>query len=254
MIPIRDDNPTLRAPVITLLLIAANLAVWLLVEGAGAERPLLAAVCSYALVPGELTGRAHESAIDLGPALCMLGQGPRWWTIATSMFLHGGWFHVLGNMWFLWIFGNNVEDAMGRARFLAFYLACGLCAALAQILVDPASTSPMLGASGAIGGVMGAYIVLFPRVRVQLLVFLGIFITTVWVPAYLMLGYWLLLQVLGTVVPGLTGAGGVAFAAHVGGFLAGLVLVSLFKNRELIERHRTRFGGPWQPPAQRGMW
>ena len=254
MIPIRDDNPTLRTPVITVLLIAANVLVWLAIEGAGSERPLLTAVCSLALVPGELTGRAREAVVDLGPALCAIGAAPRWWTLVSSMFLHGSWFHLLGNLWFLWVFGNNVEDAMGRARFLAFYLTCGLAAAAAQILMDPGSTLPMLGASGAIGGVMGAYVVLFPRVRVQLLVFLGIFITTVWVPAFVMLGYWLLLQVLGALVPGLAGAGGVAFAAHVGGFVAGLVLVTLFRNPELIERHRTRFGGPYQPPSPRGMW
>jgi membrane associated rhomboid family serine protease len=241
MVPIRDENPTLRAPVVTLALIAANVVVWLLVEGAGAAQPMLSAVCSLALVPGELTGRAASDTIDLGPALCVLPDAPRAWTLVSSMFLHGGWLHLIGNMWFLWVFGNNVEDAMGRWRFLAFYLACGLCAAGAQILTGPSSMTPMLGASGAIGGVMGAYVALYPRVRVQLLVFLGFFITTVWVPAFLMLGYWVVVQVLSALVADQS-AGGVAFAAHVGGFLAGLALVVPFRSKRLLEQHRRTFG------------
>src|SRR5262245_34810730 len=149
------------------------------------------------------------------------------------MFTHGGWFHIIGNMWFLWIFGNNVEDSMGRARFAVFYLLCGLAAAGAQILADPSSPIPMVGASGAIGGVMGAYVVLYPRVKIDMLLPIGFFITMVRVPAYFMLGYWFLLQILGGAVPALTGVaqGGVAFWAHVGGFLAGVLLVFLFRNR-----------------------
>ena len=145
--------------------------------------------------------------------------------------------HIIGNMWFLWIFGNNVEDSMGHVRFALFYVLCGLVAAAGQILSNPDAAVPMVGASGAIGGVMGAYIVLYPRVHVHMLVFLGFFITTFAVPAVFMLGYWFLLQLIGGV--GAIGArgGGTAFWAHVGGFVAGAVLVWIFKNPELLNRH-----------------
>jgi membrane associated rhomboid family serine protease len=152
------------------------------------------------------------------------------------MFLHGGWFHLIGNMWFLWVFGNNVEDSMGRLRYLFFYLICGLAAAATQTWVNPASAVPMVGASGAISGVMGAYVVLYPRVRVHVLVILVIFITRIVVPAYLMLGYWFFLQVIGG---GLASSeGGVAFWAHAGGFVAGAVLISIFRDPELVAQHR----------------
>jgi membrane associated rhomboid family serine protease len=157
------------------------------------------------------------------------------------MFLHGGWMHLIGNMWFLWLFGNNVEDSMGRGRFIAFYLLCGLGAALAQVFADPSSIVPMVGASGAISGVMGAYIVLYPRVRVFTLIPLGFFITSLALPAWVMLGYWMVLQVVG----GLGGAdAGVAFWAHVGGFVAGVVLVKLFARADHVAAHKARH---WQP-------
>jgi membrane associated rhomboid family serine protease len=152
------------------------------------------------------------------------------------MFLHGGWFHLIGNMWFLWLFGNNVEDSMGHVRYLVFYLLCGVAAAATQTAVSPASIVPMVGASGAISGVMGAYVVLYPRVRVHMLVVLFVFITRIVVPAYVMLGYWFLLQLLGGSMA--QGEGGVAFWAHVGGFVAGAVLISMFKDRELVREHR----------------
>ncbi|MGH7945855.1 MAG: rhomboid family intramembrane serine protease [Opitutaceae bacterium] len=152
------------------------------------------------------------------------------------MFLHGGWLHLIGNMWFLWIFGNNVEDAMGHFRFVAFYLLCGAAAALAQTATDPDSVIPMVGASGAIGGVMGAYVLLYPRVHVHLLVVLGFYVTTFAVPAVFMLGYWFLLQLVsGWSTMG--AKGGVAFWAHAGGFIAGAVLLFVFRNRALLERH-----------------
>jgi membrane associated rhomboid family serine protease len=153
------------------------------------------------------------------------------------MFMHGGWMHIIGNMWFLWIFGNNIEDSMGHARFAVFYLLCGLAAALLQIVSAPDSGVPMVGASGAIGGVMGAYILLYPRVNVHMLIFLGIFITTVTVPAYFMLGYWFLLQIFGG-LGSLGGVGGgVAFWAHIGGFVAGALLVLVFRDPEMVARH-----------------
>jgi membrane associated rhomboid family serine protease len=239
MIPIRDENPTLRTPLMTIAIIVVNVLVWLLVQGAGAERALVVSVCSLGVIPGELTGQAAGEAVRLAPGLaCVIDQQPSWHTLVSSMFLHGSWFHLIGNMWFLWVFGNNVEDSMGRARFVAFYLLCGVAAAGAQILVDPKSPIPMVGASGAIGGVMGAYVVLYPRVRVVILAILGFFITTFRVPAFLMLGYWFLLQVIGG-LPQLGGSSaGVAFWAHIGGFLAGVIAVWIFRDRALVERHR----------------
>jgi membrane associated rhomboid family serine protease len=156
------------------------------------------------------------------------------------MFMHGGWFHILGNMWFLWVFGDNVEDAMGPVRYVIFYLLCGLAAAAAQVATDPASTIPMVGASGAIGGVMGGYARLYPRARIETLVPLGFYFTTFAVPAYVMLGYWFLIQILGG-IPALAGAGGgVAFWAHVGGFAAGVILVGPFRRRDLLVAHLAR--------------
>jgi membrane associated rhomboid family serine protease len=167
-----------------------------------------------------------------------------WLTALTSMFMHGSWFHIVGNMWFLWVFGNNVEDSMGRVRFLVFYLLCGLAAALAQVATDPASAIPMVGASGAISGVMGGYLVLYPQVRVFCLVFLGFFVTSIALPASMMLLYWLALQFVSGLAAFGGEGGGVAFWAHVGGFVAGLILVKLFAQRAYIEAHRA---GHWQP-------
>jgi membrane associated rhomboid family serine protease len=150
--------------------------------------------------------------------------------------MHGSWFHIISNMWFLWIFGNNVEDSMGHLRFVLFYLLCGVAAALLQIFSNPASAVPMVGASGAIGGIMGAYVLLFPRVHVHLLIFLGFFVTTIAVPAFLMLGYWFILQLIGG-FGAAGGEGGVAFWAHVGGFVAGALLVLLFRNKRLLAKH-----------------
>jgi membrane associated rhomboid family serine protease len=134
MFPIRDDNPTLRTPVITIALIAVNVLAWVLVQGLGSDTRLVASVCELGLIPGEITAQARERAVELAPGvLCVVDARPSWHTLVTSMFMHGSWMHIIGNMWFLWIFGNNVEDAMGRARFLAFYLLCGLAAAGAQI-------------------------------------------------------------------------------------------------------------------------
>jgi membrane associated rhomboid family serine protease len=163
------------------------------------------------------------------------------------MFLHGSWMHLLGNMWFLWIFGDNVEDSMTRPRFAAFYLLCGLAAALAQVATGPASGVPMVGASGAISGVMGAYLVLYPRVRVFTLVPLGFFLTTIALPAWMMLVYWIGIQVVSGLAS--TGqAGGVAFWAHVGGFVAGLVLVKAFARRDHVAAHKARH---WEPSRVR---
>jgi membrane associated rhomboid family serine protease len=168
--------------------------------------------------------------------------------VFTSMFIHGGWMHLIGNMWFLWIFGNNIEDSMGHGRYVVFYLLCGVAAALLQVLLNPASVVPMVGASGAISGVMGAYLVLYPRVRVWTLVVIGFFVTSIALPAWTMLLYWMAIQF----VSGLTGLfsderGGVAFWAHVGGFVAGLVLIKLFARSDDVIAHREH---QWRPSGR----
>jgi len=242
MFPYRDDNPTLRTPIVTIGLIVITCVVWVVVQGAGSALPLARSICELGLIPGEVLGRVRPGTeIPLGGGMvCRLEGGGGWFTALTSMFLHGGWLHLIGNMWFLWIFGNNVEDSMGRGRFLGFYVLCGLLAAVAQVLVNPSSPIPMVGASGAISGVMGAYLILYPKVRVHLLVFLGFFITTVSVPAYFMLVYWALLQAMGS-VPMLSeggSGGGVAFLAHLGGFVTGAASIKLFAREDLVEEHQ----------------
>jgi membrane associated rhomboid family serine protease len=238
MFPYRDDNPTLATPVATLLLIAANVVFWVVVQGMGAEPNLSRSVCELGLIPGEFLGRLPDGfTIPMGGAtVCVISGERSWVTPLSSMFMHGGWFHLIGNMWFLWVFGNNVEDSMGHLRYLVFYILCGLGAAAAQTMVNPSSAIPMVGASGAISGVMGAYIVLYPKVRVHMLVFLGIFITRIVVPAYLMLGYWFLLQIVGGGLA--SGEGGVAFWAHAGGFVAGALLIHIFRDADLVAKHR----------------
>ena len=201
-------------------------------------------VCDLGLIPGALTGVLRPGArFPLGEGLvCIIDPGSQVSHIITSMFLHGSWAHLLGNMWFLWLFGNNVEDAMGRGRFVAFYLLSGIAAAIAQVAANPASGIPMVGASGAISGVMGGYLVLYPHVRVFCFVPPFLFFA---LPAWTMLLYWLGLQFLG----GLAGlaseeGGGVAFWAHAGGFVAGLVLVKFFARTEYVLAHRA---GNWSP-------
>jgi membrane associated rhomboid family serine protease len=235
MFPIRDENPTLRTPYATLFIIAANVAVWVLVQGMGAEPALSRSVCELGLIPGDFLHRLPDGyTIPMSRGMgCVVTAARSWYAPLTSMFLHGGWLHLLGNMWFLWVFGNNVEDAMGRGRFLAFYLLCGLAAAATQMASDPSSAAPMVGASGAIGGIMGSYVFLYPKARIRTFVFL-FFID---VPAFIMLGYWFLLQIAGGEMP--QQGGGVAFWAHIGGFLAGLILTPLFRDPELLAQHRS---------------
>ena len=243
MFPFRDENPTVLTPYVTVGFIALNVLVWVLVQGAGFSDQLARSVCELGLIPGELLGRVAPGAeVPLAPGVvCVLQADPQYFTVLTSMFLHGGWFHLIGNMLFFWVFGNNIEDAMGHGRFVVFYLLCGVAAAATQVVISPSSAIPMVGASGAISGVLGAYLLLYPRVRVHTLIFLGVFVTTVALPAYVMLGYWILLQLLGG-LPALAGmeSGGVAFWAHIGGFVAGMVLISLFVKRENIERRPAR--------------
>jgi len=239
MFPLRDENPHFLTPYVTLTIIAVNAAAWILIQGLGMEPALARSVCTLGLIPGDLLNTLQPGTrFQIGPnAWCVLSGASPVYTTLTSMFLHGGWLHILGNMWFMWIFGNNVEDSMGHVRFALFYVLCGLMAAAAQIVSNPNSGLPMVGASGAIGGVMGAYVVLYPRVRVQMLIFLGFFVTTVAVPAVFMLGYWLLIQVIGGFGSIGASSGGTAFWAHVGGFAAGSILVLVFRKPELVARH-----------------
>ena len=221
MIPLRDINPTERFPIVTLFLIVLNVAVFiyeLLLGGAGGE----AFVTSFAPIPRRL----------FYPEAATFGTIPVVVTIFTSMFLHGGFLHIAGNMLYLWIFGNNIEDAMGRIRYIVFYLLSGLCAAYAHAFMNSASLTPMIGASGAISGVLGAYLLLYPRARVVTLVMLGFYIRTVEVPAMVVLGLWFVLQFLSALVSGSAG-GGVAWYAHLAGFIAGMLMIGPFKRKNV---------------------
>lgn len=221
MIPLRDDVPTNTTPVVTVALIVICSLIFLWQVSLG-ERGFETVVYRLGVIPAALL--RHET---LPPEYYLI---PPWLTILTSMFLHGGWMHLIGNMLYLWIFGNNVEDAMGHGRFVVFYIGCGIVAALVQALPNPDSTIPMIGASGAISGVLGAYLLLHPRAHVLVLVPLGFFTQLVHLPAMLVLGLWFGLQLLSSALAE-PGAGGVAFGAHVGGFIAGMALVPLFRRR-----------------------
>jgi membrane associated rhomboid family serine protease len=246
MIPYRDENETQRTPYVTLAFIALNTLAWLFVQGAGSALPLARSVCDLGLIPGELTGALPPGTrFPIGDGLvCLTEPGHQASHLVTSMFLHGSWMHLIGNMWFLWLFGNNVEDSMGRLRFAVFYLLGGLAAALVQVLTNPASGIPMVGASGAISGVMGGYLVLFPHVRVFALLPLGFLVTSVALPAWMMLAYWFLIQFVSGLAAFGGDVGGVAFWAHVGGFAAGLVLVKLFARPDYLASHRAHH---WRP-------
>jgi membrane associated rhomboid family serine protease len=250
MFPLKDENPTEIFPFFTLLLIGANVAAWVYIQGAGLEQgALMESVCRYGAVAADLTGEATPAGVTSPCPVENIG----WPGTLTSMFLHGSWLHLIGNLWFLWIFGNNIEDSMGRFRFLLFYILTGLAAAGAQVVSAPGSPIPMVGASGAISGIMGAYLVLYPRVKVHTLFIIIILIKIIRLPAWVLLGYWFLIQLmLGTQAP--AHGAGVAFWAHVGGFAAGVVLVKPFENRQLVnakrskrqlQPHEIRGGGWW---------
>ena len=216
MFPISDDNPHNGRPVFTWLIIGVCVAVYLWQSSLG-EQALRVAILALGVVPSTLVGEA-----TLPSEIAMI---PPWMTIFTSMFLHGGFMHLAGNMLYLWIFGDNIEVALGWMRFLIFYAVCGIAAAAAQTIVDPASNIPMIGASGAISGVLGAYLVLYPRARVRVLFFpFGIF----GVPALVVLGVWFAMQLFSGMGAPASG-GGVAFWAHVGGFVAGMALVPFMR-------------------------
>jgi membrane associated rhomboid family serine protease len=240
MFPLRDDNPTLRASIVTFAIIAANALMWIFVQGLGAEPTLSRSVCELGAIPGDLLGTLPTgTSIGISPGVaCVLEGEGSWITGLTSMFLHGGWFHIISNMWFLAVFGDNVEDSMGHVRFLVFYVLCGFAALAAQMASNPDSALPMVGASGAIGGVMGAYAVLYPQTRVHVLIVLGFWIDRIVLPAYFMLFYWFFLQVIGGIPTLQSEGGGVAFWAHVGGFVAGAVLIFVFRDPRRVAAHR----------------
>jgi membrane associated rhomboid family serine protease len=229
VIPFRDENPTELVPFVNVVFIILNVAAWFLLQGAGEMQALQASVVEFGVRPCEITGE------------CAVEGSLRFETLVTSMFMHGGWLHLGMNMLFLWVFGNNMEDSMGHLRYIVFYLVCGLVAAGAQIFLNPAGEIPMVGASGAISGVMGAYVVLYPKVKVRVW-FPPIFIFDL--RAWLVLGYWFALQLYeGMAVLGDAAAaarGGVAFWAHIGGFVAGLALIKLFEKKELSQAKRDK--------------
>ena len=242
MLPLKDNIPTRRLAIITIALIAINVFVYFGPQHGGIKGPSDTSVVKYSAIPYEITHPGkHCALVENGQIACEGDTGVRgtapsqpntWLTILFAMFMHGGLLHLGGNMLFLWIFGNNVEDSMGRPRFLAFYLLGGLAATAAQVAVDPSSHSPTLGASGAIAAVLGAYALLYPRARVVTLIFIIIFVTVIELPALLVLGLWFLLQLLTAASQPLHGGGGgVAYFAHIGGFIFGLLLIRIFANR-----------------------
>lgn len=239
MLPLSDEHSNIRTPVMTYAIIAANIVSWFYFQGAGLNEPQLAAsVCNYGLVPGEITQMARlGTAIPLGDGMaCVVdNEAINTFTPLTSLFLHGSWTHLLGNMLYFWVFGNNIEDSMGSMRFLFFYLICGIAASAAHVFIQPGSPVPTVGASGAISGIMGAYLILYPSVRVRMF-FPPFFIFRI--RAWLVLIWWFGMQLL-SALPEMSSmrpevSSGVAFWAHLGGFITGVLLVKLFENSRLV--------------------
>jgi membrane associated rhomboid family serine protease len=243
MFPISDDNPRTLTPIVTWSIIGVCVLVFLWQSSLGAKAGQIA-IYQYGMIParffGEVKLRSHLAAV------------PPWSTVLTSMFMHGGWLHLGLNMLFLWIFGDNVEDSMGHFRFLLFYLVCGVAAALAQALMSPGSTVPMVGASGAISGVLGAYFLLHPQATVRVLFFLGFIPIVTHVPALIVLGLWFVTQIASATVSGLSEPG-VAVWAHIGGFVAGMALVVLFRQRR-VRLFQPPHSRPFELERRRGPW
>ena len=246
MIPISDDNPTLRTPWMTYVILGLMLGAWALLQGAGFnDRALAESVCNLGLVPAELLHtRPIGFAVPIGQGIaCLVDDSPvNWLTPITSMFLHGGWGHIIGNAMFFWVFGNNIEDSMGPGRFLVFYLLTGLLASAVHVATAPASPVPTVGASGAISGIMGAYLVLYPKARVNILILLPFYLRVVPFAAWMTLLWWFGWQVIAA-LPQLNPvspevSGGVAVWAHIGGFVAGAALIKLFENPRLVQERR----------------
>ena len=224
MLPLRDANPTRRTPIVTLALVVACSVVFAYELGVlanGGDTGLERFIGRWGTVPVEVSAALSAGRYTSGPMLA----------IVTSLFLHGSWLHLVGNMLFLWIFGNNIEDRLGRLPFLVFYVAGGIVATLAQVAIDPRSTAPIIGASGAIAATLGAYFVLYPGARILSLVFLVFFYQLINVPAIIVLGYWFLLQLVDGVgsLGGANSQGGVAIFAHIGGFVAGMAVGAVMR-------------------------
>ena len=221
MFPYKDDNPAKSFPSVTIGIILLNVVVFILQVLSSGDGQRI--VFAYGAIPHNIV--SFESAQPIHPFL----------TIFTSMFMHGGLFHIFGNMLYLWIFGNNIEDSLGHVRFIIFYLFCGTTAALSHVLTAAGSNVPMIGASGAVSGVLGAYLLLFPYARIHTVIFLGFFVQTVQVPALIVIGFWAIIQVVnGLISQGALNQGGVAWFAHVGGFIAGLITIKLWQPRRSI--------------------
>ena len=250
MIPLKDNQPTSSFPIITIVLIVVNVLVYILQQ-------VSQITDVYTLVPAELLRGADVRLIPVRQVVDVFGQvhtqyqrvpavHPAWITIFTSMFMHGGLMHIGGNMLYLWIFGNNIEDALGKIKFILFYFACGIAAAFLQIAVNPFSHTPMLGASGAIAGVLGAYLILYPGARVLSIVPIIVIGTIMEVPAWIVLGLWFVIQV----AQGIFGWGeqsGVAVFAHIGGFIAGVALIKAMGGQMLVSRQQSRV--QYYPPG-----
>ena len=224
MIPLHDDNPTKITPVVTIALIVVCIVIFFYQFFLGFEGGRLF-VYQFGAIPAVLFGHASlpRDAVAI----------PASFSLMTSMFLHGGFLHLAGNMLYLWIFGNNIEDAMGHRRFILFYIVCGIVATMTHALTNPGSDVPMIGASGAISGVLGAYLLLFPRARVLVLVPIWIFIRMFYIPAGFVLAFWFLLQLMSGAASVGQGGGGVAWFAHIGGFIAGMILIGVFKHKNV---------------------
>jgi len=235
MIPLHDDNPTRIFPVVTVVFIAACVLVFLWQVSLGTPG-YTASVYALGVIPAVLLDK-----VALPAELALIPAGM---TIFTSLFLHGGFMHLAGNMLYLWIFGNNVEDAMGHGRFIVFYLLCGVAAVFGQVLQNPDSEIPMIGASGAISGVLGAYLLLYPRARVLVVIPLGIFLQLIRLPALWVLGFWFVLQLINSALTSSEG-GGVAWYAHIGGFIAGMLLIPVFKRRDATLFHKAHGSKRW---------
>lgn len=225
MIPLRDDNPTSIVPWVTISIIIACIGIflWELSVTASGDQ---SAVIAFSFIPSTLFASKEQSA-EIASSII-----PPSVTLLTSMFLHGGWMHLIGNMLYMWIFGNNVEDAMGHKRFIMFYLLCGVIAGLAHAALNVNSNIPTLGASGAISGVLGAYLLLYPHARVMVFLPLGLLSRIVYLPAGWALGFWFVIQLVSSAAAGPAG-GGVAWGAHIGGFIAGMVLIPFFRYRHV---------------------
>ena len=244
MFPLKDNIPTRRTSVLTIALIAINVVVYFFLQKGGFSTVDEQIVAEYGVIPYELTHPGDNCELINSGLACEGQEGvsgeagdqaPTWLTVFTSMFMHGSLLHLGGNMLFLWIFGNNIEDSMGRVRFVLFYLLGGVAAVLAQTAINPDAAVPTIGASGAVAAVLGAYAILYPRARVVTLVFIILIITVIELPALVVLGLWFLLQLLygaAEVTQPVQGSGGgVAYFAHIGGFVFGLVLIKLFADR-----------------------